>query len=121
MSSGEIIGCILFARDQLLRMEELAIGASANFVHHLRCSRRTSINGGSTYHRLVLPIGFGSFGSKDFLGERKECQWHFAPKICSKFFLWMRAAMTAVLSYTKNNTVASSSRRCSFLFGPFAG
>jgi hypothetical protein len=76
---------ILFARDQLLRMEELAIGASANFVHHLRCSRRTSING-STYHRLVLPIGLGSFGSKDFLGERKECQWHFAPKMLFQVF-----------------------------------
>jgi hypothetical protein len=34
-SSSEVICRIFFTRNQLLRMEELAIGASANLVHHL--------------------------------------------------------------------------------------
>ena len=34
MSSREIVCCIFLARDELLWMEELPIGAGANFVHN---------------------------------------------------------------------------------------
>lgn len=36
---GKVIGRILLSRNQLLRVEKLAIGASANFVHHLGCPK----------------------------------------------------------------------------------
>ena len=36
VSAGVIVGRVLLARDQLVRMEQLAVGSSAHRVHHRR-------------------------------------------------------------------------------------
>ena len=33
MTTGKVVGSIFFATDQLLRMEELAVGASSNLIN----------------------------------------------------------------------------------------
>ena len=35
VSACEVIGCIFFSTNQLLRMEQLAVRTSANFINHL--------------------------------------------------------------------------------------
>jgi len=36
VSPGVVVGGILLATDQLLRVEELAVGPSSNLIHHSR-------------------------------------------------------------------------------------
>lgn len=34
MTTGEVVGCVLLAADELLGVEELAVGAGADLVNH---------------------------------------------------------------------------------------
>lgn len=56
VATGIVIGSILLACDELLRVEELAVGASANFI----CKgRRRQPSATEDTHKLTHPSGSG--------------------------------------------------------------